>query len=1024
VSHHIFARRRPWLGVLVLLAFLATLVPAQRASAQAEPGHIELTPEEVDDAIWGDWLTTFPDVEGTPAGRQIEHHLFQSLVGSRFDNPNGVNTDQIFKQADALYERYLRRLGPGAHDAEVRARLSPREVAEAMVTAALETPAFRASAKTVYGELRDHAAKVVGYARDDDLAYWEAYTGDDALVAAARTLKQEQAKKMLKRAKANPEFAKQYDKRFAQANGVKLADFLSESFDLKTFLAEHPEIGVPQEVQNAIKPDGSLEIEVAALDKLTKDALGKINAAIDDTQQTIGAITNEQGELVDFESDAEKRQKAQALAEAKYAENQRKLEAASSVVFIVSSLVGLKNPERGRQIAVIGQSALQIGEALNGWLLATAGMKGLSKLGSLSTVAMTGNILGAVMNVVSLFGPQQPTPEQMILEEIGKLRQQVDQLRTEMHTRFDRVDAQLTTIYKTMHDRFNQIDIQLGKISGKLDEVQQSLLNLGIQLDRMERNNVEYLDALGRRPLREAINGALGYRERTNAEMPYQPDFVAYENTFHTWGTINAFDALNAGPSERNYSDAQLLAELSAAPLDANLNYLNGWLQAHGLPPFATKRLPSPRDWAFASRAYAALGQDWPQHFARIGAGRQASLDAVGKELEQALANISTIQTPSGPQANGPLWNGLTAYYNAKLEALDRALLDKETSFVTGVQTELGRPLGFDLYGGLDQPLQHQPTDFATMTCGGAYIDQIRVAAPRNLKNMVPAYNRYALADYLGLNQTTVCWYPELVDKFETCQGGGCEAYGFVTVQIVVKSPLGEVARRTFRGYPAKWNSEVRQLVVSQWATIYQPKIESELAGVTPPAADTAAITSKLATRLVELQRSHAGRVLNELSGLTSGPLRAKAVELAGAKKLLESFITLGFGEAVSNDDVLRSLLFSKEALIDQEQVALAYATPISATLQATAAISEAQLLLNPRVKLHETGAKRGAALSGLLFDYLGSISTGNYREDSALIAGARFDMAMSRALANSNAPVPPGQPGQRRVVFLPLLRR
>ena len=78
------------------------------------------------------------------------------------------------------------------------------------------------------------------------------------------------------------------------------------------------------------------------------------------------------------------------------------------------------------------------------WIKATAGLKGLDKVTSLSTVVMTGsNVLGAVMSVVALFGEGEPTPDQMILEEIVKLRQQVDQLRTEMHDRFDQIDIQL-----------------------------------------------------------------------------------------------------------------------------------------------------------------------------------------------------------------------------------------------------------------------------------------------------------------------------------------------------------------------------------------------------------------------------------------------------------------------------------------------------------------------------------------------------------------------------------------------------
>ena len=61
---------------------------------------------------------------------------------------------------------------------------------------------------------------------------------------------------------------------------------------------------------------------------------------------------------------------------------------------------------------------------------------------------MTGNVLGAVMNIeISLFGDSEPSPEQMILEEIGKLRQEVNQLRIEMHDRFDRIDEELNEIY-------------------------------------------------------------------------------------------------------------------------------------------------------------------------------------------------------------------------------------------------------------------------------------------------------------------------------------------------------------------------------------------------------------------------------------------------------------------------------------------------------------------------------------------------------------------------------------------------
>ncbi len=106
------------------------------------------------------------------------------------------------------------------------------------------------------------------------------------------------------------------------------------------------------------------------------------------------------------------------------------------------------------------------------------------------------------------------------------------------------------------------------------------------------------------------MNTALGYKTRTGLELPYEPQFVDIESYFHTWGTVHAFDALAAGPFQRDYSDARLLGELSTMPPDANLNFLNGWLSAHNLPSIADERIASPRDWLFAVRAYAQLIQE------------------------------------------------------------------------------------------------------------------------------------------------------------------------------------------------------------------------------------------------------------------------------------------------------------------------------------------------------------------------------------------------------------------------------
>ena len=53
------------------------------------------------------------------------------------------------------------------------------------------------------------------------------------------------------------------------------------------------------------------------------------------------------------------------------------------------------------------------------------------------------------------------------------------------------------------------------------------------------------------------------------------------------------------------------------------------------------------------------------------------------------MHNISTIDTPNGPQGNAPLLNGVMAYYTTKLQAVDTALQSTQNAYVQEVQGRL-----------------------------------------------------------------------------------------------------------------------------------------------------------------------------------------------------------------------------------------------------------------------------------------------------------------------------------------------
>jgi hypothetical protein len=1010
------ARLRSPFYVLLLFTVLATLVPAQLTSAQLNP-IIKLDRQKVRGYIYSWWANYQAALNEGQGKSYVEWGVPKILVADHllFDREGRYGADEVFKQLEALEKRYYERLGPRGADPAYRATLPPRMLGEAYFAAALENPIFKDSARRAYLELKHEAELMVEGARASAPVnpQYKTFLEGNILEEASRTVLQEKLDQAQERAEASPAFAGTWDRHFAPGIGLTL------NFDTRDFFIANPGIPFPQEIRNSIKSDGSLEISLNTLQELARKEFASLHSSIDDMQKTLGEISRQQGELVNYVRDEQKRRADEAKKKAAQEKHQLRIQAANASVTIISSLIGLADPKAGKQTATVGTALVTVADSLYKWLDVMTGKGGLNELGVLSTAVMTGNILTAVLSVVSLFGESQPTPEQMILEEIGKLRQQIGELRTEMHDRFDRVDAQLNTIYTTMQERFNQIDIQLGKINGRLDEIQESLMSLGVAIDRLERNNFEYLDALGRRPMREAMNGALGYRQRTGLEMPYRPEFVNYENTFYSWATDFAFDSLSAGPTQRDYSDAAVLRELNSAPLDANLNYLNGWLVARGLPPISDKRLPGLRDWTFASRAYTELGFEWPEHFVRIGAERQATLDAIGKDLEQALLNITTIQTPDGPQGNAPLFTALTTNYHTKLAALDAALQANEQEFVKQVQGALERPVPFDLFGGMDQLLgqAYWPAEFMAIKCGLG--NQGSLPAPGYLDYALSGYNRFALAEYLKIRPLKVCLELVWAGEFEHCPSPqNCEQRGYPQVTLKVFSNNVELLRHTVLGYVEEIK-DIGAVVQRDWYTYYRPRFDGAFSSKPPaplsPAgeAELKAVSEALASKLAEYQRLYAGQVLNELDG--TGSLQARAVELGGAKKLLESFVSLGFAQATDGDDFLRSLLFSEEALVDDEQVRQIYRELATSEPKTSAeAPSEDDLLNNPRTGLMSDGAKRREALSSLLTDYLSGISTENYQEDIAIIAGTRFELEMARAFAEAS----------NNAVFLPLLRR
>ena len=295
------------------------------------------------------------------------------------------------------------------------------------------------------------------------------------------------------------------------------------------------------------------------------------------------------------------------------------------LVSIAAKLFG--SPKLAYQISVVGNAAVTIGKSIGS--LASIGVATAATSGPLApTVA----IAGAVFNIISLFMDSGPMIDEIILEQVQKVQKQVQQVREEMHSRFDRVedmivkhheytterfnhlDELLVSLHKQMHTRFDWVEDMMNELYkdmldsfAKLDISAVSIKMLAgdikQQLDRIETKMGE-----GFRKLHEHqsfvthARSALRYHSAHDVAMPL-PERTNYFNWFYSAAIDDPFDTLNIGSPYTNAQD--LINCLRQNDMTYCIRAMCGFLAAH----VENIALPSdvPNPWVWAQRTNTLL---------------------------------------------------------------------------------------------------------------------------------------------------------------------------------------------------------------------------------------------------------------------------------------------------------------------------------------------------------------------------------------------------------------------------------
>ncbi|MEU8018193.1 hypothetical protein AB0B74_19760 [Micromonospora parva] len=637
---------------------------------------------------------------------------------------------------------------------------------------------------------------------------------------------------------------------------------------------------------------------------------------------------------------------AKKAAEDRDKDRQQTISDVKAGVGMVSTLIGFADPDAGKKSKVIGEAVLTTISAISKYAAAITGRGLAGSIFSTATLAMTGNIFGAVMSVVGLFGSSAPSLDAQILAQVKALRDEVRALGDEMRASFARVEAQINTVYANMMAQFDKLNAAIAGNTAQITLVQQQVAQLGLRLEDIAAT---VLAAIGDATLHDAradINKYLGYLENFGQPIPTYNEFVGPENEFHLAATQLASGAAFVVPT----TDADNPAIDPTTVLNSfgearSINYLARVASGRD-PSMVEPSTPvgNPAVWNLGAQAYAMVMLQNPTYAAQVSTGRAAQIEAEGTRIADLAASFGR---PANGNANS-LITGLVDEYVGATNELSTALAAVRTNEIqvryepdaNGVQVRT--PKNYDLFWDTDKPLAPAPTkpDEATVpSCAGSrQIDRPGNVRYDLMSNVVRAL-QYAYTPRLDeppagvreLPEVGHCYTPSWVYTRSTGWGTGVvRHYGKLRLQIHSRFRLNSnAAWQNSRTADYTWPDEqVYQIdcelfncdsetTPEQGLTQKWPTGRYAFAGAATATDNTAldtTLTPTLRGFLQARQKLMYDRVRDQSTQL-SGSVPTALKKVNTAARLLQAYTRLGLPHALDSDDVLSANLFGQYQL-------------------------------------------------------------------------------------------------------------
>jgi hypothetical protein len=649
-----------------------------------------------------------------------------------------------------------------------------------------------------------------------------------------------------------------------------------------------------------------------------------------------------------------------AAAAAAAAAQQKEVDAVAAAGKLLGGLGRIADPATGEKMEKVVTAWFSIITGIIKYGEAVAGRNTADAIFSGAALILTGDVLGAVMTMVSLMGGGSPSLDQKILDQIVKLRQEVRALHQEMRASFERIETQINTIFAVMLHEFDRLNATLAGNTVALTNIQNQLAVQGLRLEAVAATILTAIGNVDLLPARSHVNQYIGYQETYNQPIPTYEDYQRPENAFHLAATSVATDVpFVVSPSDAGNPTVDPTVVLDTHGESASLSYLARLAQFRDprVPPFSDP-FANPSVWNFGAQAHSLLALQNPAYAERVNAGRTAEIVDEGQRILAIASSFSRPANPPPPTApppadhpTNPIFTSLVADYRSALIRLADRLKHIRNSEVLVRKEPMANPPSapfvtvgktYNLFGPPNQVLPDStlPAEPATVKSCAPMPVNVLLARPANtaFKLLTPElrFAHYAFFPHLNdapLPQVDHCFDAQFVDHRYT-YGIFTDTYARLRLTLRTRfrwssGDLWRDARTASYTWPETRISHLCASNLCSPSANSFASVHQELGQRYPSGkalfeqSATIAVDNGLATYaraqmqafLHGRQRALYAKAYADVHDADK-VMNVAGLDLGEAARLLQAYTRLGFPVALSGDEILSSALFGRYPLL------------------------------------------------------------------------------------------------------------